>query len=140
MRWAGQPETAATEIYVPPGQSRVVFAPKPADGIAGEQLVLTGDEEDFDNRAFLVPTRIEQVPVLYLGTEAENDTTQPLYFLKRAFQQTLRQIVQVVPRKPADAATLLAATNAPLLIFADAYRTLRRSGVLPKPAECCWPW
>ncbi|GDY19425.1 inter-alpha-trypsin inhibitor heavy chain H2 [precursor] [Verrucomicrobiota bacterium] len=120
VRWAGQPETAATEIYVPPGQSRVVFAPKPADGIAGEQLVLTGDEEDFDNRAFLVPTRIEQVPVLYLGTEAENDTTQPLYFLKRAFQQTLRQIVQVVPRKPADAATLLAATNAPLLIFADA--------------------
>ena len=120
VRWAGQPETAAVEIYVPPGQSRVVFAPKPADGLAGEQLVLTGDEEDFDNRAFLVPTRIEQVPVIYLGTEAENDTTQPLYFLKRAFQQTLKQVVQVVPRQPADAAVLLAATNAPLLIFTDA--------------------
>ncbi len=120
VRWDGQPETAAVEIYVPPGQSRVVFAPKPADGSAGEQLVLTGDEEDFDNRAFLVPTRIEQVPVLYLGSEADSDTTQPLYFLKRAFQQTLKQVVQVVPRKPADAAALLAATNAPLLIFADA--------------------
>ena len=120
VRWAGQPETAAVEIYVPPGQSRVVFAPKPADGLAGEQLVLTGDEEDFDNRAFLVPTRIEQVPVLYLGAEAESDTTQPLYFLKRAFQQTLKQVVQVVPRKPDDATAMLAATNAPLVIFSDA--------------------
>ena len=120
VRWDGQPETAAVEIYVPPGQSRVAFAPKPADGLAAEQLVLTGDDEDFDNRAFLVPTRLEQVPVIYLGTEAENDTTQPLYFLKRAFQQTLKQVVQVLPRKPADAAALLAATNAPLLIFADA--------------------
>ena len=119
VRWAGQPESAAVEIYVPPGQSRVVFASKPADGGASEQLVLTGDEEDFDNRAFLVPTRLEPVPVIYLGTEAENDTTQPLYFLQRAFQQTLQQIVQVVPRQPADAAALLAATNAPLLIFAD---------------------
>ena len=120
VRWEGQPENAAMEVYVPPGQSRMVFAPKTADGLPGEQLVLSGDEEDFDNRVFLVPTRVEAVPVLYLGTEAETDTAQPLFFLQRAFQQTLKQIVQVVPRKPDDAAALLAATNAPLLVFADA--------------------
>ena len=120
VRWEGQAEGAGVEVYVPPGQSRVVFAPKLTAGMTGEQLVLGGDEEDFDNRVYVLPTRVERVPVLYLGSEAETDTTQPLYFLRRAFQETLKQAVQVVARRADDPGALLAVTNAPLIIVSDA--------------------
>lgn len=87
------------EIYVPPGQSRVVPAPKTPSGLLEERLVLRGDDDDFDNTAYLVPPKAEQIRVLYLGNEAEQDTAQPLFYLQRAFQQTRRQIVQVIARR-----------------------------------------
>jgi hypothetical protein len=49
--FAGKP----VDAYVPPGQSRVLTAPRPDAGLAAEQLRLTGDDEEFDNTAFLVP-------------------------------------------------------------------------------------
>ena len=101
LRWErdGTAQPGATEVYVPPGQSRVVPAPKTPSGMLEERLVLTGDDEDFDNTAYLVPPQAEQIRVLYLGNEAGQDTTQPLFYIQRAFQQTRRQIVQVVPRR-----------------------------------------
>src|SRR5882672_8313485 len=107
------------DAYVPPGQSRVLTAPKPDAGLAAEQLRLTGDDEEFDNTAFLVPPKPEQIKVLFLGGDAERDPQQSLYYLKRAFPETRRQIVQVVAR-PANAPLLPEDLfSAPLLIVAD---------------------
>ena len=90
--FAGTP----VDVYVPPGQSRVLSAPKPEAGGTGERLRLTGDDEDFDNVAYFVAPRPETVKALYLGREEERDSTQPLYYLRRAFQQTQRRDVQLI--------------------------------------------
>jgi len=111
-----------TEVYVPPGQSRVVPLPLPQAGAppsggsrasAGEQaaalardagpgrILLQGDDEDFDNTVFVVPPETQRLSVLYCGSGSERDPAQPLYFLRRVFQETRRQAVQVVVRQPA---------------------------------------
>lgn len=94
IRWAGSSDSL--EAYIPPGQSRVVPAPKLAPNAVAERLTLTGDDEDFDNTAFVVQPKAEEVNVLYLGSDAETDSTQSLYYLKRAFQDTRRQTVRLV--------------------------------------------
>jgi hypothetical protein len=89
------------DLYVPPGQSRVVALPAPGAASGADRVVLRGDEEAFDNTVFILPPEPARVSVLYLGNEAETDTRQPLYFLRRAFQETPRQIVRVTALRPA---------------------------------------
>ncbi len=108
------------DAYVPPTQSRVLTAPKPEAGLAAEQLQLTGDDEDFDNTVYLVPPKPEQIKVLFLGNDLPTDAQQSLYYLRRAFPETRRQIVQVIARPgnaPLPPEDLF---SAPLLIVADA--------------------
>ncbi len=91
---------ASVTVYVPPGQSRIVPVPAPATGVATDRIVLQGDDEDFDNTVFVVPPETARLRVLYLGRDSETDPRQPLYFLERGFQETRRQIVQVLVRPP----------------------------------------
>jgi hypothetical protein len=121
LRWradggaAGEP----LDVYVPAGESRVVPAPKPApEGDA--QLTLTGDTEEFDNTASVVRAKPARLPVLYIGDDAESDPTQPLYFLRRAFPQTARQIVEIVARKTTGPPLAADYAAAQLVILADA--------------------
>jgi hypothetical protein len=100
-------------LYVPAGQSRVATLPLPATTPPGktqpvatsarsiaERVTLEGDSEDFDNTVFVVPPETQRMSVLYFGSEAREDAKQPLYFLERAFQQTRRLAVEVLPRRP----------------------------------------
>ena len=96
LSFAGKP----MEIYVPPGQSRTMPVPTPSAGSAVDRIILQGDEEGFDNTAFVLPTEQERLNVLYFGTDAEADPRQSLYFVQRAFQETQRQAVRVVVRAP----------------------------------------
>jgi hypothetical protein len=112
--------SAPVDAYVPPGQSRVLTAPRPAVGLAPEQLKLTGDDEEFDDNVFLVRPKPEQIQVLFLGSDADRDPQQSLfYYLKRGFQETRQQNVQVLarpanaPLSPADVA------NVPFLMIGD---------------------
>jgi hypothetical protein len=89
---------ASIDVYVPPGQGSIFQAPAIPGGLREQRLVLTGDDHDFDNALYVVPPRAEQIPVLYLGNEAPQDYSQPLYYLRRAFQQTRMQSVQIVVR------------------------------------------
>ena len=96
LHWEGVPSALPLDIYVPPGQSRIIEAPKLPTNTAGEQLVLTGDDDPFDNTVFLLRPKAEQISVLYSGDEAETNTTQPLFYLKRAFQQTKQEDVKII--------------------------------------------
>jgi hypothetical protein len=93
---AGKP----IEIYVPPGQSRIVPVPVPATIGALDRIVLQGDEEGFDNIVFVLPPEQASASVVYLGADVEGDTREPLYYVQRAFQKTQRQTVRVVARAP----------------------------------------
>jgi hypothetical protein len=102
IRWEAVSGAPPLDVYVPPGQSRIVPAPVLATDVTADRLALTGDDDDFDNTLYLVQPKPEQVNILFLGADSEKDPARLLYYLKRAFQQTRRQIVQVNSR-PADA-------------------------------------
>ena len=119
LRWEGVTGATPLDVYVPPGQSRIVASPKLPEGATGERLVLSGDDDDFDNTLFFVQPKPEQVNVLFLGDDLEKDPAQLLYYLKRAFQQTRRQSVQVSARPAAAPLAQADVTNARLLIAAD---------------------
>ena len=111
---------AAVDVYVPPGQSRVVAVAAPTNASGLNQIVLHGDDEPFDNTVFVLPPEAARVSVLYLGADAADDTRQPLFFLRRALPETRRQAMRVIARSPsaslpadeADAANLIFVTDA----------------------------
>ena len=86
------------DVYVPPGQSRVVAVPvaKTAPGL--DRIVLKGDDEDFDNTVYVIPPAQQRLNVLWLGDDAPDDVRQPLFFLRRALSDTPRLAVSVVAR------------------------------------------
>jgi hypothetical protein len=98
IRWAGSGDSL--DAYVPPGQSRIVPAPKLPTNVVATRIILTGDDDDFDNTVYVVPPTAEEVNVLYLGRAAEPDAAQSLYYLTRAFQDTRRQVVRLERRSP----------------------------------------
>jgi hypothetical protein len=70
-------------------------APGPPTNLLTGRITLTGDDDDFDNTAFVVQPQAEEINVLYLGGDAETDSSQSLYYLRRAFQETRRQVVRL---------------------------------------------
>jgi len=91
------------EVYVPAGQSRVISMDPLTNGLSASRIVLKGDDEEFDNSVHVAAPEQGYEQVLYLGTDREDDPHQPFYFLKRAFQNTRREAVQVSmvgPDKP----------------------------------------
>ena len=120
LHWDGITGAAPLDIYVPPRQSRIVPARNLPAGAAGERLALTGDDDDFDNRIYRVQPEPEQIKVLFLGDDAEKDPNQLLYYVKRAFQQTRRQTVEVIAQAGDGALSQTNVASARLLILAAA--------------------
>jgi hypothetical protein len=112
------------DAYVPPGQSRVFAVPVPKDMTGLDRLILRGDDEPFDNALYIIPPVQQQTGVLWLGTEKEGDTREPLFFVRRAFFDTPRLAIEVKVRDPAAAGRQ--DLEAAQLIFV--------SGALPPPA------
>jgi hypothetical protein len=107
----------AIEVYVPPGQSRIVPAPAPVSGT--DVLLLKGDDDDFDNAVYIVPPEADRVEISFVGNDSEQDAAELLYYLKRAFQQTSHRVAQVVARRADAPLPPLAPENTPLVIVAD---------------------
>jgi len=92
--FVGQP----IDVYVPPGQSRVIAVPIVKDALGLDRIELKGDDEDFDNAVYVIPSGQQRLNVLWLGNDAPEDTRQPLFFLRRALSDTPRLAVSVVAR------------------------------------------
>ena len=92
--------TSKTELYLPPGKSRVVDVPEAPSDFPPDILRIQGDDHDFDNVAWRVPLRARQSKVIYFGNAANTDSTQLLFYLEKAFQQTLRHAVSVTVLPP----------------------------------------
>jgi hypothetical protein len=98
LSWAdarsGAPVGLAIDVQAPPGRSRAIRAPQQPKTSADLRLVLTGDEEPFDNTLFMATSEPEQVDVAVIGaTQAENDPAGLYFYLRRAFQETQRRKV-----------------------------------------------
>src|SRR5262249_54569412 len=94
LHWADAAAAAPLDVYVPPGQSRVVAAPVLPTNTTGEKLVLSGDDDEFDNTVYILQPKAEQIRIWFVGDEPE-DPSHLFFYLKRAFQQTRRQAVAV---------------------------------------------
>lgn len=124
------------ELYVPAGQSRIVSLAVVSSNSLN-RILLQGDDEDFDNLVFAIAPQPLRLTVLYVGADNESDPKGPLYFLSRAFQQTLHEAVRVVACRsdesipPADQqAACLVVVTAPL--SAQAATDLRALAVAGK--------
>jgi hypothetical protein len=88
LAWADQGEAgstnAAVEVYAAPGTSVVVRAPARQGAPAADRLVLTGDDQDFDNTLYVAPAIRSEVNILYLGSDDPNDPKAQLYYLRQA--------------------------------------------------------
>jgi hypothetical protein len=113
--WLGAP----IDAYVPPGQSRVFALPIPKEGRA-EQILLRGDDEAFDNVAYIIPPAQQKASVLWIGTDVKEDPRQPLFFLQRAFAETPRIAVQVTPVAPSTAPAPADLKAASVIFITDA--------------------
>jgi hypothetical protein len=103
------------DVYVPAGQSRIVSVPV---SLAGQfdRILLQGDEEEFDNVVFVNPPDALRLHVVYVGADTELDHKQPLYFLKRAFQETRHQVVEVTAHRPSELIPAAEAQSACLFV------------------------
>jgi hypothetical protein len=92
LHWEGDDAPGrVVDVYVPPGHSVVVRAPTEPNQSTptrrhASRLVLTGDDQDFDNVLYLAAPSQRQIGILYLGRDDPNDTRQMLYYLRRAFE------------------------------------------------------
>lgn len=91
-----------TEIYVPPGHSRVIALERPAEKDAASRLALLGDLEEFDNQAWLIPPTPRIVDCVYIGSETPEDIKAPFFFIQGAFSDSRDhtfRIKQFTPRQ-----------------------------------------
>ena len=110
----------ATKAYVPAGQSRTLVLPLPeAPGV--QRLQLTGDPALYDNTVYVAPVPVTRARVLYIGADDAVTPRQPQFFLRRAFPEGTRPVIDWTDRKPAvvtiaeaEAATGLTVITGPL--------------------------
>jgi hypothetical protein len=94
---------AAVDVYVPPGQSRVVSVPLLSNASDMRQIALRGDDEDFDNTVYVVPPVKQRWSLLYFGADAPDDVRSPLFFLQRALPDDPHLAVKALERAPSAA-------------------------------------
>ncbi|MCA9223417.1 MAG: VWA domain-containing protein [Planctomycetales bacterium] len=96
VRWqSADGRLAADEslpVHVPAGQSRVVRLKRPSE-LTADRIELIGDDDVFDNLHFVVPPRIETLPVVYIGNDSPTDPEGPRYYMEIAWaDDALRQV------------------------------------------------
>lgn len=100
LKWVGD-DSEGQSVYVPPGQSRVVTPPKRPKDTAGTALVLTGDDNDFDNILYIAPIKEESRLVVYCGNDQADDIAGLRFYLEGVYGASQRYKVQVVGWKDA---------------------------------------
>jgi len=117
------------EVYVPPGQNRIVLVPFPGTNVVSDRLMLRGDAEPFDNTVYVVPPETTSVRVPYLGSDAPSDPRQPLFFLQRALPSTARLALVVESRPPSSDPQPGAWAGTPLIVATEPLGTAMAGGL-----------
>jgi hypothetical protein len=112
----------STDVYVPPGESRVVRVPRP-DQAAGQPAIpahpalqLEGDTYGFDNKLYFVDERRQESIISYIGPDRADDPAGLLYYLDRVFTDTPLRTIRVVSRSPSAVWELEAGHSPPLVV------------------------
>lgn len=103
-------------IDVPPGESRVVRVAR--SELPHGRLVLSGDDQAFDNTRYVARQDAVEKTLLYLGDDAEDIRDGLLYYLRRATLDTTRQSVSIEQRTLNDPLETLDPDTVPLVVLA----------------------
>lgn len=102
--WTDSAERTAgdeVQVYVPPGQSRIVRAPAVPKSNGTLRLRLEGDDHDFDNVAYSEQPTPDELTVLYFGSEQPDNPAGARYYVERALADTPRRTVKVTDKTDA---------------------------------------
>jgi len=121
-------------VHVPAGQSRAVAVPRSSEAAAAERILLTGDDEPFDNIAHVVTLEADRITVLYLGEEAPTDAKQMMFYVSRGLQTTRSLVLDVVERSTATFPSAGELATARLIIVGQAL-TAAQNAELHRLAE-----
>ena len=94
IKWAGT-EGSSLAVYVPPGQSRVVIPPRQPAGLAIPALVLTGDDNDFDNTLYAAPIHEVVRLIVYCGNDKPDDIAGLRFYLEGVFASSQRYKTEI---------------------------------------------
>jgi len=122
LRWAdatGSTPSPVLDVYVAAGHSTVVHAPARPNEQAVAQLVLTGDDQDFDNTLYVMPELRQQVNILYVGSDDPNDAAGMLYYLRQAFGAGKALTSHVVHRSGGETLSAIDVDAAHLIVVTD---------------------
>ena len=86
----------AVDVYVPPGQTRVVRLVRPEGEFAPGVVGLTGDDHGFDNQCFVIWPERDEIRIAAFGPDAIDDRTGMRFFLDALFPDTPRRNVEVI--------------------------------------------
>ncbi len=85
------------DVYVPPGESRVVRVPRPKGTAHGPGHRAQGRlRAPFDNTLYVVDEPKQEATVLFIGDDRADDPNGLLFYLMRVFIDTPRRTVKVV--------------------------------------------
>jgi Aerotolerance regulator N-terminal/von Willebrand factor type A domain len=122
LRWVDEKGAAAgvpLDVYVPPGESRVMRVPEPSAAAAHASLRLEGDSYSFDNALYFADQKQEATTVLYIGADRPDDPSGLLYYLARIFHDTPGRSVHVTARPPSGALEIESDRTIALVVLAD---------------------
>lgn len=78
------------EVYVPPGQTRVIRVTQPR---GAQELSLMGDDNVFDNQLYLTETTRQQQKLWYIGDDKPDDKLGLYFYLRQTSLDTrLREV------------------------------------------------
>jgi hypothetical protein len=118
LRWSGgaaKAEGEPVEVYVPPGESRVVRVPRPPP--LASVLRLEGDLHDFDNAIYLAEDRREGATVVAIAEGAEDDPAGLPYYLGRVYRDIPGREIRVRVSSPGEALVLDPKEPVPLVVL-----------------------
>lgn len=110
-------QASPMEIYVTPGQNRVVTLTARSNQTA--TVTLEGDDAPFDNRLSWSPPTPQRTRMLYIGSDAPADPNQSSYYLQRAFPSTRSRTFELLSRKPEELVQAGALDDVSLLLCAS---------------------
>lgn len=90
----------AFDLHVPGGQNRSIGLPSPPTNSPNLAVLLTGDTEPFDNRAYHAAPPRQTLRVAYIGKDNADDPNAQLFYVRRAFPETAALAVRVDAREP----------------------------------------
>lgn len=84
------------DVYVSPGQSRVIQIPFDSELDRLDRLILAGDEQKFDNVSYFAKRSKWDVTVLFVGKEEQSGPDSLRFFLDPVFPSTANRNVEIV--------------------------------------------